>query len=172
MSRRDRDAAPEKTNALRILESLGIKYRTISYEVDEEDLSAAHAAAELGLDPDRVFKTLALRGDRTGFFFCCIPGAAELNLKKAAAASGNKSVAMLPLKELQPSTGYIRGGCSPIGAKKKFPVYIDETAQLFDEISVSAGRRGLQMLLAPADLLRAAEEQPGGSAGAVFADLV
>ncbi len=172
MPHRDRETPLEKTNAIRILESLNIKYRTISYEVDEDDLSAAHAAAELGLDPDRVFKTLALRGDRTGLFLCCIPGAMELNLKKVAAASGNKSVALLPLKELQPNTGYIRGGCSPIGAKKKFPVYIDETAQLFDEISVSAGRRGLQMLLAPADLLRAADEQPGGGAAAVFCDLV
>ena len=170
MSRRE--VPVPKTNALRILESLGISYRTITYEVSEEDLSAAAVAAEVGLPAERVFKTLALRGDSSGVFLCCIPAASELNLKKVAKASGNKSVEMLPLKELQPTTGYIRGGCSPVGPKKKFPVYVDETAQLFDEISVSAGHRGLQMLLAPDDLIRAASEQPGGEASASYADLV
>lgn len=161
-----------KTNAVRILESLGVSHRTMAYEVDEDDLSAESVAAKLGLELDRVFKTLALRGDRTGVFLCCVPGGAELDLKKAAKASGNRSVDMLPLKELQPTTGYIRGGCSPVGAKRKFAVYIDETAILYEEISVSAGIRGLQMLLSPADLLRAAQEQPGPEVEAGFADLV
>jgi Cys-tRNA(Pro)/Cys-tRNA(Cys) deacylase len=150
-----------KTNAMRILESLGIPYKVLAYEVDEEDLSAETAASKLGLDPDRVFKTLALHGDKTGIFLCCVPAAAEVDLKKAARASGNKSVEMLALKELLPTTGYIRGGCSPIGTKRKFPVFVDETAQLFEEISVSAGQRGLQVLLAPDNLVRAASEQPG-----------
>lgn len=165
--------ASPKTNALRILESLAIPHRTLAYEVDEEDLSAETAAAKLGLPAERVFKTLALRGDKTGIFLACIPGGCELDLKKAAHASGNKAVEMLPLKELQPTTGYIRGGCSPIGTKKKFQVYVDETATLWEEISLSAGQRGLQVLLSPADLLRAAQDQPGApSVGASFADLV
>lgn len=154
-----------KTNALRIVEALGIAHRVLSYEVDEEDLSAVASAAKLGLDPDRVFKTLALRGEKAGVFLCCVPGDAEVDLKKAAKAAGDKAVQMLGLKELLPTTGYVRGGCSPVGTKKPFPVYIDETAQLFDEISVSAGARGLQMLLAPADLERALEGR------AAFADL-
>lgn len=164
---------PQKTNALRILDALGIAHRTLAYEVDEEDLSAETAAAKLGLPPDQVFKTLALRGDKTGVFLACIPAGSELNLKKAALVSGNKAVDLLALKELQPVTGYIRGGCSPIGTKKKFPVYIDETATLCEEVSVSAGMRGLQVLLSPSDLLRAANDQPGAaSAAASFADLV
>jgi Cys-tRNA(Pro)/Cys-tRNA(Cys) deacylase len=146
-----------KTNALRIVESLGIAHRVLTYEVDEEDLSATTSAAKLGIEPDRVFKTLALRGEKSGVFLCCVPGDAEVDLKKAARAAGDKSVEMLPLKELLPTTGYVRGGCSPVGTKKPFPVYVDETAQLFEEISVSAGARGTQMLLAPADLLRALE---------------
>lgn len=162
-----------KTNALRILEALGIAHRTLAYEVDEEDLSAETAAAKLGLPAERVFKTLALRGDRTGVFLACVPAACELDLRKAALASGNKAVDLLPLKELQAVTGYVRGGCSPIGTKRKFAVYIDETATLWDEVSVSAGMRGLQALLAPADLLRAANDQPGApSVGASFSDLV
>lgn len=150
-----------KTNALRILEGLQIPFRCLEYEVDEADLSAETVAIKIGLDPERVWKTLALRGESSGVFLCCVPGAAEIDLKKAAKASGNKAVEMLPLKELLPTTGYIRGGCSPIGAKKKFPVLIDETIELFPEVSVSAGRRGLQVLLSPANLLRAAEEQAG-----------
>lgn len=156
----------QKTNALRIVEALGIAHRILSYEVDEGDLSAVASAAKLGLDPARVFKTLALRGEKAGVFLCCVPGDAEVDLKKAAKAAGDKSVEMLSLKELLPTTGYVRGGCSPIGTKKPFPVYVDETAQLFDEISVSAGARGMQMLLAPAELLRALEGR------ASFADLV
>lgn len=152
------------TNALRILKTLGIQVRTIEYEVDEEDLSAATAAAKSGVDLDRIFKTLVVVGDKTGPFMCVIPGSAELDLKKAAKASGNKSVAMLPLRDLEPLTGYQRGGCSPVGSKKRLPVYIDETAQLWEELSVSAGHRGLQMLLAPDELLRAADGE--------YADLV
>ncbi len=164
---------PTKTNAMRILESLGLPFRTLAYEVDESDLSAESAAAKLGIPAQRVFKTLALRGERTGVFLCCVPGDSELELKKAARASGNKAVELLPLKELQPTTGYIRGGCSPIGAKRKFAVFIDETAMLHDEISVSAGSRGLQILLAPDDLIRAIEGQPGpAGVTAGLADLV
>lgn len=162
----------QKTNALRLLDGLKIAYRTIAYEVDEEDLSAESVAAKVGLDPERVFKTLALRGASGAVFLACVPSGSELDLKKAARAAGEKSVEMLPLKELQPTTGYLRGGCSPLGAKRKFPVYLDETAALFEEISVSAGLRGLQVLLAPEDLRRAASEQPGGAAEASFADLV
>jgi len=152
------------TNALRIVKALGIQVRTIEYEVDEQDLSAAAAAAKSGVDLDRIFKTLVAVGDKTNPFMCVIPGSAELDLKKAAKASGNKSVTMLHLRELEPLTGYQRGGCSPVGSKKKLPVYVDETAQLWEELSVSAGHRGLQMLLAPDELLRAAD--------GVYADLV
>jgi len=155
-----------KTNALRIVEGLGIAHRVISYEFDESDLSAVAAASKAGLPPERVFKTLALRGERSGVFLCCVPGDAEIDLKKAARAAGDKSAEMLGLKELLPATGYLRGGCSPVGTKKPFPVFIDETAQLFDEISVSAGLRGLQMLMAPADLVRCLEGR------AAFADLI
>jgi Cys-tRNA(Pro)/Cys-tRNA(Cys) deacylase len=153
-----------KTNALRILEGLGVAHRVIEYEVDGEDLSAGAVAARIGLPEERVWKTLALRGDRSGVFLCCLPGSAELELKKAARASGNRSVELLPLRELEPVTGYVRGGCSPIGTKRRFMVLVDETAALFEELSVSAGRRGLQVLLSPADLLAAA--------GAEYADLV
>ncbi|HRY56248.1 MAG TPA: Cys-tRNA(Pro) deacylase [Spirochaetia bacterium] len=155
-----------KTNALRILESRGIAHRVFEYEVDESDLSASAVAAKVGLDPERVFKTLALRGEKSGVFLCCVPGDAELDLKKAARAAGDKAVAMLALKELLPTTGYVRGGCSPVGTKKDFPVYVDETAQLFDEISVSAGARGMQMLLSPDLLLRALGNR------ASYADLI
>jgi Cys-tRNA(Pro)/Cys-tRNA(Cys) deacylase len=152
------------TNAIRLLKAKGIAHRTLEYAYDEADLSAGAAAAKLGLDPDLVFKTLVAVGDKTGPFMCVIPGPAELDLKKAAKASGNKSVAMLPLKELEALTGYQRGGCSPVGSKKPLPVYLDETAQVWDEISVSAGARGLQMVLSPAALLEAT--------GANLADLI
>ena len=152
------------TNALRIVRSLGIGVETREYEWSEEDLSASAASEKLGVDPDRVFKTIAVRGASTGPFLCVVPGTAEVDLKKAAKASGNKSVEPVPLRELEPLTGYVRGGCSPVGTKKSLPVYIDETAGLWDSIFVSAGARGLQMMLSPADLARAA--------GAVFADLV
>ncbi|HCM27454.1 MAG: aminoacyl-tRNA deacylase [Treponema sp. GWB1_62_6] len=144
----------EKTNAIRLLEAAGIEFEVREYPVDEEDLSAVHAATMLGLDPDSVFKTIVLRGDRIGPFVCVIPGPCEVDLKKAAKAAGDKSASPLPLKELEPLTGYLRGGFSPIGMKRKFPTFIDETALLFDRISVSAGRRGLQALLSVEDLKR------------------
>ena len=146
-----------KTNAARILDTLGIDYRLASYEVDEEDLSATHLADMIDEDPERIFKTLVLRGDRTGPVVCVIPGGRELDLKKAAKASGNKSCAMLPLKDLQGMTGYIRGGCSPLGMKKRFPTYIHASAPDHKEVFISAGLRGLQLVLAPDDLVAAAE---------------
>ena len=146
----------DKTNVIRLLESAGIEFEVREYLVDEADLSAVHAAELLGLDPDSVFKTIVLRGERTGPFVCVIPGTCEVDLKKAAKAAGDKSAVPLPLKELEGLTDYVRGGCSPIGMKRKFPTFIDETAALFDRVSVSAGRRGLQALLAPADLQRVA----------------
>lgn len=142
----------EKTNVMRLLDGAGISYRTAEYEVDEKDLSGIHVARQLGQDPDSCFKTLVLKGERTGYLVCCIPVAEELDLKKAARAAGDKKVEMIPMKELLPVTGYIRGGCSPIGMKKKFPVYIEETAMLFDEIAVSAGVRGAQIILSPEKL--------------------
>jgi Cys-tRNA(Pro)/Cys-tRNA(Cys) deacylase len=142
-----------KTNAARILDSAGIHYELVAYEVDEDDLSAIAVAAKLGQDVEQVFKTLVLRGDKSGIFVCIIPGAEELNLKKAAACSGNKSVAMVAVKEIMELTGYIRGGCSPVGMKKKYPTFIDETCSLFDKIYVSAGLRGLQLKIAPNDLI-------------------
>ncbi len=138
-----------KTNAMRLLDAAKIAYRTAAYEYDENDLSGVHAAEAIGLPADQVFKTLVTRADKTGITVFCIPVSAELDLKKAASASKNKSVEMVHVRELLGITGYIRGGCSPVGMKKKFPVYIDETAILFDEIAVSAGMRGLQMLLDP-----------------------
>lgn len=142
-----------KTNAARFLDKHQIIYELISYEVDENDLSATHLAAQLGQDPSRIFKTLVLHGDRSGYFVCLIPGDAEVDLKKAAKASGNKNCALIPLKDLLPITGYIRGGCSPLGMKKPFPTYIHQKAEAFSSIYVSAGQRGLQLLLAPKDLL-------------------
>ena len=143
----------EKTNAIRLLEASGFSFDILHYEVDE-DLSATHAAAALGLDPDQVFKTIVLVGERLGHFVCVIPGSCEIDLKKAARAIGDKSCALLPLKELEPLTGYVRGGCSPIGMKKRLPTFIDETALLFDRISISAGRRGMQVFLDPRMLSR------------------
>ena len=147
----------KKTNAARLLDAAKIGYRTVSYVVDEQDLSAAHLAATLGEDINRVFKTLVLRGDKNGFFVCVIPGGDELDLKKAAKVSGNKSCALIPMKDLFALTGYVRGGCSPIGMKKRFPTYLHSTADTFSTIFVSAGERGLQLELAPDDLVRAAQ---------------
>lgn len=144
-----------KTNAARILDELGLPYELTSYEVDEENLSAVHAAASVGENIEQVYKTLVLKGDKTGFFVCVIPGGKELDLKAAARASGNKSCEMLHVKELMPVTGYIRGGCSPLGMKKEFPTYIHEDCLLWDFIYVSAGKRGLQIKINPQDLLRA-----------------
>lgn len=153
-----------KTNAVRRLEALGVAHETVEYEVDEEALDAVSVARKIGADADGVFKTLVARGDKTGVVVFCIPGPAELHLKKAAAASGNKSLEMVKAKELLPLTGYIRGGCSPVGMKKEYPTYVDETAQLFVRIHVSAGVRGMQLLIAPDDLVRAV--------GASYADVI
>jgi Cys-tRNA(Pro)/Cys-tRNA(Cys) deacylase len=144
-----------KTNAARILDSKNISYELIQYEVDESDLSANAVAAKLGQDADQVFKTLVLRGDKTGVFVCIIPGSKELDLKKAAKASGNKNAAMVQMKEILELTGYIRGGCSPIGMKKKYVSYIDENCILYDQIFISAGIRGLQLKIVPDDLILA-----------------
>lgn len=138
-----------KTNAVRLLEAAGISFKTAEYAVDESDLSGIHAAEMLGLPAEQVFKTLVLKGDKSGYFVCCVPVAEELDLKKAARISGNKKCEMLHVKDLLGVTGYVRGGCSPVGMKKKFPTYIDETAVLFDEIAVSAGARGMQVILNP-----------------------
>lgn len=143
----------EKTNAARLLDKAGIPYELVPYTVDEENLAATHVAEELGEDIATVFKTLVLTGDRTGHIVCVVPGDHEVDLKAAAKASGNKRVEMLHMKELLPTTGYIRGGCSPIGMKKKYPTYVDETCILFDEIAVSAGMRGEQIILSPQDLM-------------------
>ena len=142
-----------KTNVARLLDAAGIAYELIPYTVTEEDLSAVHVAAELGEDIEQVFKTLVLRGDRNGLFVCVIPGNFEVDLKLAARISDNKSCEMLHMKELLPTTGYIRGGCSPIGMKKKFPTFIHESALLYDHIYISAGVRGLQVKIAPQDLI-------------------
>lgn len=149
------------TNAMRLLEKAGIKITVMEYEYDENDLAGTHAAEALNLDPDTVFKTLVLRGDEKHLFVCCIPVAEELDLKKAAKAAGCKKAEMLHVKELPALTGYIRGGCSPVGMKKAFPTYIEETAQLFDEIAVSAGVRGQMMLVEP----NALAEYIGGKFG-------
>ncbi|MCL3852359.1 MULTISPECIES: Cys-tRNA(Pro) deacylase [Parabacteroides] len=143
-----------KTNVARLLDKAKIVYQLVPYEVDENDLSATHVAEQLGENVEQVFKTLILHGDKSGYFVCVIPGADEVDLKKAAKVSGNKKCEMIPVKELLPLTGYIRGGCSPIGMKKHFPTYIHLSAENFENIYVSAGQRGLQVLLAPADLIR------------------
>lgn len=144
-----------KTNALRILDAKKIKYSTESYEVDETKLDAVTVAEEIGADPESVFKTLVTVGDKNGINVFCIPANMELDLKKSAVVSKNKKIEMIKVKDITTITGYIRGGCSPVGMKKDFPTYIDETAQLFDEIYVSAGMRGRQVKLSPFDLLEA-----------------
>ena len=141
-----------KTNAMRLLETAGIPYRTAEYEVDENDLSGAHVVELLGLDKDMVFKTLVARGKKRGILVFCIPVCEELDLKKAAVVAGDKQVEMIHVRELLGLTGYIRGGCSPIGMKKKYPTYIEETAPLFDEIGISAGVRGCQIFADPEKL--------------------
>ncbi|ADV44111.1 Cys-tRNA(Pro) deacylase [Bacteroides helcogenes] len=143
-----------KTNAARLLDKAGIAYELIPYEVDENDLSAVHVAASLNEDINCVFKTLILHGDRNGYFVCVIPGEREVDLKLAAKASGNKKCDLIPMKDLLPLTGYIRGGCSPIGLKKPFPTYIHESCFLFPYIYISAGQRGMQLKLNPKDLIR------------------
>lgn len=143
----------EKTNAARLLDRAKISYQLIPYEVDESDLSAVHVAELLKEPIEQIFKTLVLRGDKTGFFVCIIPGADELDLKKAAKISGNKSCDMIPMKDLLQVTGYIRGACSPLGMKKQFPAFIHETCTDFDQIYVSAGKRGLQIVVSPQQLV-------------------
>lgn len=143
-----------KTNAVRIVEQAGISCQEAFYAYDESDLSGIHAAEAIGLDPEQVYKTLVTRGPRTGINVFCIPVSCELDLKKAAKAAGDKSIEMIHVKELLDITGYVRGGCSPVGMKKKYPTYIEETCQLFDMIAVSAGERGHQMLLPPSALLK------------------
>ena len=153
-----------KTNAVRLLDKAKIDYELIPYEVDENDLSGVHAAQMLGIDPDCMFKTLVTRSDKRNLYVFCIPVAQELDLKKCAAAVGEKKVEMIHVKELLGLTGYIRGGCSPVGMKKKYPTVIDETAQLFDRIYVSAGQRGIQMIVDPMQLAEYTE--------ATFADVM
>lgn len=147
-------AKTEKTNAARLLDRAKIAYELIPYRVDEEHLAATHVAEQLGEDIACVFKTLVLRGDRTGIFVCVVPGHHEVDLKAAAKVSGNKKAELIPMKELLPLTGYIRGGCSPVGMKKAFPTFIHESAAEHPFIYVSAGVRGLQLKIAPADLIR------------------
>ena len=151
----------KKTNAARLLDARGIDYEMAEYEVDESDLSAATLAVKIGQNIEQMFKTLVLRGDRTGVFVVVVPGNAEVDLKKAAKISGNKNAAMVQQKELLPLTGYIRGGCSPLGMKKTYPVYIHESCRKFSFIYVSAGQRGLQLRINPQDLIAITEAVMG-----------
>lgn len=153
-----------KTNAVRILESQKINHSVHAYEVDEEDLSGTTVAHKIGAPEETVFKTLVAEGDKNGINVFCVPVTEELNLKKAAAASGNKKIEMVKVKDLFDLTGYIRGGCSPIGMKKNYPVYMEEAAQLFEKVYVSAGTRGMQVKISPADLAEVT--------GLIFADLI
>jgi Cys-tRNA(Pro)/Cys-tRNA(Cys) deacylase len=153
-------AAIQKTNAARLLDKAGIKYKIVPYEVDPENLAADHVAESLNEPIERVYKTLVLHGDKTGYIVCILAGNCEVDLKKAAKASGNKKIEMIPMKDLLSVTGYIRGGCTAIGMKKKFPTYIQEDCLNFDFIYVSAGQRGLQLMLSPRDLIKIADAIP------------
>lgn len=146
-------ARQPKTNAVRLLEAAGVPFGTVEYEVDENDLAAQHVANQLGEDINCVFKTLVLRGERTGLFVCVIPGNCEVDIKKAVSVAGDKKAEMIAMKELLPLTGYIRGGCSPVGMKKPFPTFFHSTAIDFETIYVSAGMRGLQLRIAPQALI-------------------
>ena len=148
-----------KTNAVRLMEAAGIPCREAFYDYDEQDLRGTHAADAVGLPYEQVFKTLVVRGAKTGINIFCIPVCCELDLKKAAKAAGDKNMELIAVKELLPLTGYIRGGCSPVGMKKKYPTYFDETAILWDEIAVSAGERGHQMILSPFSLAQLTEAE-------------
>ncbi len=148
------DTMATKTNAVRLVQQANIPCRESFYEFDEKDLNGNHAAAAIGMPPEQVFKTLVARGEKTGINVFCIPVCCELNLKKAAKAAGDKNMEMVAVKELLNLTGYIRGGCSPVGMKKKYPTFFDETCILWEEIAVSAGARGHQMILPPEDLAR------------------
>ena len=150
-----------KTNAARLLDSLGIAYEVREYEVDPDDLAAESVARKVGLPPEQVFKTLVARGDKHGVCFAVVPGDQQLDLKALAHLSGDKKIDTVPLKEVQPLTGYIRGGVTALAAKKNYPVYADETIELFEVISISAGVRGAQLILAPAGYLRAVNAKTG-----------
>lgn len=150
-----------KTNAVRVLDNLNIPYELRSYAVDPDDLAAESVAAKIGFPPEQVFKTLVAKGDRTGILLAVIPGNTQLDLKALAQVSGDRKVDTVPLKEVQPLTGYIRGGVTALACKKEYPVYVDELIELFDVISISAGMRGLQILLAPADYIRAVKGKVG-----------
>ena len=145
----------KKTNAARFLDGLKIEYKLYEYEIDESDLSAESVAKKVGLPLEQVFKTLVARGDKIGVLMTCIPGNSELDLKAIAATSGNKKVEMVHVKEIQQLTGYIRGGVSPIGTKKRYPIFLDESAKRFSFISISAGTRGSQIFISPGDLIKA-----------------
>ena len=153
----------KKTNAMRILDGLGIKYSVTGYDVDPDNLDALSAASKLGVSPEKIFKTIVMRSDKNLIFVFCVSAESEVNLKKARAVTGSREIKPVKMTELLALTGYIRGGCSPIGMKKKFPLFIDETATLFDEIYVSAGVRGRQLILSPDDLAKAS--------GGIFADV-
>lgn len=157
-------SSPSKTNAARLLDRAGIPYTLVPYKVDPDNLAAEHVAAELGEDINRVFKTLVLHGDKVGHFVCVVPGNAEVDLKKAARVAGAKKADLIPMKELLPLTGYIRGGCTAIGMKKSFPTYFHSSALDYDTIYVSAGQRGLQLCVAPQALV--------DYVGATVADLI
>jgi Cys-tRNA(Pro)/Cys-tRNA(Cys) deacylase len=150
-----------KTNAARMLDSLGIRYELREYDVDPQALDAETVAQKIGLPPEQVFKTLVVRGDRNGICLAVVPGDSELDEKALARLTGDRRVELVPLKEVQPLTGYVRGGVTALGAKRDYPVFVDETAELFDTVSVSAGLRGTQILLAPADYLAAAKAVTG-----------
>lgn len=154
-------SAASKTNAARLLEAAAISFELCAYDFDPNDLAAESVAAKVGLPPEQVFKTLVARGDRNGVCFAVIPANTELDLKALARLSGDRKIDVVPLKEVEPLTGYIRGGVTVLGAKKAFPVYVDETIILFDRIAVSAGQRGLQMLLSPDDYLGVTEATTG-----------
>lgn len=153
-----------KTNAARLLDSLGIAYEIREYEVDPDDLAAESVARKVGLPPEQVFKTLVARGDRHGVCFAVVPGDQQLDLKGLASLTGDKKIDTVPLKEVQPLTGYIRGGVTALAAKKAYPVYADETLELFDVISISSGMRGAQILLSPTDYIRATAAKLGAIA--------
>ncbi|WP_126970886.1 Cys-tRNA(Pro) deacylase [Gynurincola endophyticus] len=154
----------QKTNAVRILDSLSIPYELRTYIVDEDHLSATDVAESIGIEPERLYKTLILKGQKDPYLVAVVPGNAQLDLKKIARASGNKNCEMLPMKDLLSVTGYIRGGCSPIGMKKQFPTFIEELSSIEKTIVISAGKRGLQIIIHPLDLVKAID--------ATLADLI
>jgi Cys-tRNA(Pro)/Cys-tRNA(Cys) deacylase len=150
-----------KTNAMRVLDQLGIKYDVREYDVDPNDLTAETVAAKVGLPPEQVFKTLAVEGDRTGICLAVIPGNTELDFKALARVTGDRNIDMIPLKDVQSVTGYIRGGVTALACKKDYPVYVDDTAELWDVISISAGQRGIQIFVSPAEYIRAVDAKLG-----------